>query len=144
MCESLLGLNDYLATSIPNLSQLTCSNLIETKKNKSNEMAGGTSPGRMRPSNHLGPDSKDEQELIKTQRTKKLYEGKQRRDALKKRTQEELVKLGQIHFITSAAELQGALADIEKSGLSVAKKRDKKLSLLKDQIKIREKSISRT
>ena len=54
------------------------------------------------------------------------------------------MKLGQIHFITSAAELQGALADIEKSGLSVAKKRDKKLSLLKDKIKIRKKSISRT
>ena len=34
LCKSLLGVNDHLITSIPNLCQLTWSNLIETKKNK--------------------------------------------------------------------------------------------------------------
>lgn len=40
LCESILGLNDHLTTSIPNLSQLTCSNLVEAKKNKSIKWLG--------------------------------------------------------------------------------------------------------
>ena len=34
LCESILGLNDYLTTAIPNLHQVTKSNLTELKKNK--------------------------------------------------------------------------------------------------------------
>ena len=37
LCESILGLNDYLTTAIPNLSQLSRSNLIQVKKNKTIE-----------------------------------------------------------------------------------------------------------
>jgi hypothetical protein len=33
VCESILGLNDYLTTAIPNLHQQTRSNLVEVKKN---------------------------------------------------------------------------------------------------------------
>lgn len=33
-CESILGLNDYLTTAIPNLHQMARSNLIQVKKNK--------------------------------------------------------------------------------------------------------------
>ena len=33
LCESILGLNDYLTTMIPNLNQMSCSNLVEIKKN---------------------------------------------------------------------------------------------------------------
>ena len=32
--ESVLGLNDYLTTAIPNLHQMARSNLVEVKKNK--------------------------------------------------------------------------------------------------------------
>ena len=32
VCESILGLNDYLTTAIPNLSQMACSNLVQVKK----------------------------------------------------------------------------------------------------------------
>ena len=32
MCESILGLNDYLSMAIPNMHQVTRSNLIEVKK----------------------------------------------------------------------------------------------------------------
>ena len=31
-CESILGLNDYLTTAIPNLHQMACSNIIQAKK----------------------------------------------------------------------------------------------------------------
>ena len=34
LCESLLGLNDHLTTTVSNLSQLSRSNLIEVKKNR--------------------------------------------------------------------------------------------------------------
>ena len=34
LCESILGLNDYLVTALPNMTQQTRSNLIEVKKNK--------------------------------------------------------------------------------------------------------------
>ena len=39
LCESILGLNDYLTTSIPNLHQLGRSYLVQVKK-KINEMVG--------------------------------------------------------------------------------------------------------
>lgn len=31
-CESILGLNDYLTSAIPNLTQASCSNLVQLKK----------------------------------------------------------------------------------------------------------------
>jgi len=34
VCESILGLNDYLTTAIPNMHQMTRSNLVQVKKNK--------------------------------------------------------------------------------------------------------------
>ena len=33
ICESILGLNDYLTTAVPNMHQMTRSNLVEVKKN---------------------------------------------------------------------------------------------------------------
>ena len=33
-CESILGLNDYLTTAIPNLHQMARSNLVQVKKTK--------------------------------------------------------------------------------------------------------------
>ncbi len=32
VCESILGLNDYLTTAIPNLHQMARSNLVQVKK----------------------------------------------------------------------------------------------------------------
>ena len=34
ICESILGLNDYLTSALPNLHQMSCSNLVQLKKNK--------------------------------------------------------------------------------------------------------------
>ena len=33
LCESILGLNDYLTTGIPNLHQVSRSNLVSVEKN---------------------------------------------------------------------------------------------------------------
>ena len=37
LCESILGLNDYLSTIIPNLHQMSKSNLVQAKKNKTSQ-----------------------------------------------------------------------------------------------------------
>ena len=37
LCESILGLNDYLFTAIPNMDQLTRSNMVQIKNNKTME-----------------------------------------------------------------------------------------------------------
>ena len=147
LCESLLGLNDHLTTSIPNLCQLTRSNLIETKKNKTmqwldelpQEERDQVVNFAVRLREKVKSDYREEREHVKAQRSKKLMEQKQRRDALKRRAQEELNKLDKLHLITSVAELREAIANIDESELSAAKKRDKKMSLLKDQINIRKK-----
>ena len=34
VCESILGLNDYPTTAVPNMHQMTTSNLTQVKKNK--------------------------------------------------------------------------------------------------------------
>ena len=34
ICESIPGLNDYLTTELPNLHQMSRSNLVQLKKNK--------------------------------------------------------------------------------------------------------------
>ena len=34
ICESILGLNDYLSTAIPNLHQMSQSNLVQVKKTR--------------------------------------------------------------------------------------------------------------
>ena len=43
LCESMLGLNDYLVTALPNMQQLTRSNLIEVKRNKTMKWYAGLS-----------------------------------------------------------------------------------------------------
>lgn len=44
LCESILGLNDYLVTALPNMAQQTRSNLIEVKKNKTISWLESLSP----------------------------------------------------------------------------------------------------
>ena len=39
LCESILGLNDYLTTAIPNLTQFTKSTMVTVKKKPDNEVA---------------------------------------------------------------------------------------------------------
>ena len=39
----MLGLNDYLVTALPNMQQLTRSNLIEVKRNKTMKWYAGLS-----------------------------------------------------------------------------------------------------
>ena len=149
LCESILGLNDYLTSAIPNMHQMTRSNLIEVKKNKT-----------MQWMNHLPEDQfetvvdyavkrrKDvmrecqEEERVRSEhRCEQMVRAKRRREALQQRVKKERNELSQLHLITSPEELAQALAEIDKTDISVSKKKAKKLDLLKTQVRIRKKVL---
>ncbi len=149
LCESILGLNDHLTTGIRNLSQLTRSNLIEVKKNKTVQWLN-TLPQEKQQEvvkmaakrrTQVKKDYQGEQEMIRVQRTKKLLLEKQKR---RKRAEEQLLKLSRVHLIASPSELRAALSKIDQSSISAAKKRTMKMSLVKDQINIRKKVHKQT
>ena len=150
ICESILGLNDYLCTALPNLSQMTRSNLVEIKKNKTipwfeqqpedrqNEIIDMACKRR---ATVLKEFKEEEQEQGRKRREHMLVE-KQKRDVLHERLKKEQDKLSKIHLITSPNELTEALVAIDKKSISKSKKKQEKLTLLKTQIKIRKKVLN--
>ena len=42
ICETILGLNDYFSTAIPNMSQESRSNIVQVKKKQNSQMVGHT------------------------------------------------------------------------------------------------------
>ena len=46
VCESILGLNDYLSVTMPNLHQMSKSNLVQAKKNKTVQWLAFSSAAR--------------------------------------------------------------------------------------------------
>lgn len=143
LCESILGLNDYLATTIPNLHQQSKSNLIQVKKNKTMRWL------------HELPDDKHDTVIelaVKRRKTvtqldkegaaqrsklrrEKMVRENCRREALKRRAAREKDRLSTLHLITSTDELKKCLSDI-----GCCKK--KKLALIRDQINIRKKLLN--
>lgn len=107
LCESILGLNDYLTTTIPNLHQMTRSNLIEVKNKTMQWM------------NHLPEDQfetvvdyavkrrkdvmreyQEEERVRSKQRCELMVQAKKRREALQQRAKKERDELSQLHLIT--------------------------------------------
>ena len=80
LCESILGLNDYLVTAIPNLHQDARSNMTQVKKNKTikwldelpekQQLEVVELAVEMKPIMEL--ESKKKSELIKSKRREKL------------------------------------------------------------------------
>ena len=149
ICESILGLNDYLSTALPNLSQMTRSNLVEIKKNKTipwfqqqpenrqNEIVEMACKRRAK----VLKEFKEEEKEQCSKRREHMLKEKQKRDALHERLKKEKDKLSKIHLITSPNELTEALVAIDKENISKSKKRQEKLALIKTQIKIRKKIL---
>ena len=149
LCESILGLNDYLTTAIPNLHQVTKSNLTELKKNKTmcwlNEQPKFAQEHLIelackRKASVLREIKEDEETLAK-QRRERMISEKKKRDALQSRIEKETNELSKLHLITTADELTQALVDIDQEKLSAAKKTAKKMALLRTQVKIRKKVL---
>ena len=108
LCESILGLNDYLCTAIPNLSQMTKSNLVEIKKNntlpwlhqqpvtKQNDIIEMACKRRAT----VMKEYKEEENEQSRKRREYMLTEKLKRDALCDRLKREKDMLSKVHLIT--------------------------------------------
>ena len=80
VCESILGLNDYLTTALPNLPQMARSNLVQVKKNKTLEWLSNL------------PDD-DQSAIVDLAVKQRRIVSKECRDEEKKRTQQRQQKM---------------------------------------------------
>ena len=145
LCESILGLNDYLTTAIPNLSQLSRSNLVQVKKNKTiqwfqqlpREQQHSVVELAVQKRAQVAKQHKEEEAIQSIQRREKMVHDKCRRDALEQRAKEEREKLSRLHLITSTKELEQALSEIDE----LPNKCEKKRALIKEQVNIWKKVL---
>jgi hypothetical protein len=75
------------------------------------------------------------------QRRHHMIQIKQKRDRREQKQAEECKKLLKVHLITSVRELDMVISNINDEQISSAKKRTKILSLLKEQVRVREKLL---
>ena len=149
LCESILGLNDYLTATIPNLQQLSRSNLVQVKKNQTMKWLDELPCEQqlkildlaVKERQNVAMEYKNEEEERSKQRRQNMLQAHLRREALKRKAQEERDELSHEHLITSSQELQEMLCSIEAENVSATRKKAKKVSLLKTQIKIRKKLL---
>lgn len=105
VCESILGLNDYLSMVMPNLHQMSKSNLIQVKKNKTMQWLNALPSDQQHDIVELArtsriqvkKDYKSAEEDRQKFRQDKMVREKTRRDALQKRAAEEKEKLSKVH-----------------------------------------------
>ena len=152
LCESILGLTDYLTTALPNLHQLARSNLVQAKKNKTLKWLSDLPDEEqlavvdldVQQRRQVTREYKKEEQLRAEQRRKHMIEANAKREAAQKKCREEKEKLSQMHLITTSKELKEELLKINSEKISPAKKRNKKITLLQTQVKIRKKVLSQS
>ena len=149
LCESILGLNDYLCTALPNLVQLTKSNLIEVKKNHTMKWFNELPKERqntiielaVKRRKEVREDFKEMQKIVSKKRQVRMLEQKKKADYMRKKQTAEMEKLSSLHLITSVTEFETVLSNIKDEGLSTRKENEKILNLLKEQVRIRKKLL---
>ena len=152
LCESILGLNDYLTTAIPNMTQFTKSTMVAVKKNKTIKWLQTLPEAQqddltlfaMQKRRDVTVAYKEEQIKLKRRRQELMIQAKERRELLEKKAAEERESLSKIHLITSVEELELLFADIDDSEGSAASKSNKKLAILKEQVRVRKKVVNQT
>ena len=152
VCESILGHNDYLTTAVPNLHQITRSNLVQVKRNETlkwlsslpddeqSEIVDLAVKQRRFVTRECNEDIKSRAEL----RQQRMLQENAKRLAKELKVREQREKLCQCHLITSSDELIEELLAIEKEATSVGQRKNKKVQLLKTQIQIRRKVLCQT
>jgi hypothetical protein len=148
ICESILGLNDWLHNNnMATASQRTKRNLIEAKKNKT--MGWLDSLSKEEQSMAIGKAMDNRKEAQELHKTKKEALKKERQAALseqiksKKITAEKLANLkdmlSNVMVIIGAHELDEILSKIDDEQTSVQKKRSRMKELIQMQVKLRKK-----
>ncbi len=149
VCESILGLNDYLTTQIPNLHQMSRSNLVQVKKNKTVHWLSQLPDGKqqavidmaVKRRRQVTQTYKHEDQMRKKYRQQVMIRDNAKREALKKKQHLEKEKLSNQHLITTAEELEQVLSQIDEENITTAKKKNKKREVLKTQVQIRRKVL---
>lgn len=144
VCESILGLNDYLSMVMPNLHQMSKSNLVQVKtmqwlntlpSDRQHDIVELARKNRIQVKKDYNSAEEDRRKF----RQEKMIREKNRRDALQKRADEEKDKLSKVYLIASMDELKCALSEIDQENISTVKKGQKKRALLREQINVRKK-----
>ena len=107
LCESILGLNDYLTTAIPNLF-LSRSNLVSVKKNKAmewldkfpNEQQLRVLDLAVETRKFVREECKEMEEQTTKKRLQNLKEAHLRQEALKQKAELEKERLSHVHLVT--------------------------------------------
>ena len=93
ICESILGLNDYLSTAIPNLDQAARSTLVAVKKNKTIKWLDDLPESKqdditllaLKSRHQVKAFHKKEQDELQLKRQELMLRAKNRREFLNKR-----------------------------------------------------------
>ena len=149
ICESILGLNDYLSTTLPNIQQQTRSNLTQIKKNKTMEWLHSLPQQRQDkvldvayPQRHDAMKQRQIEEKKRCElRKEKMLQEHTKLLADKQKKEETLIALSKIDLITTSEGLYSAIESIDDEDISVTTKNTKKTKLLRDQIHIRKKLL---
>ena len=146
ICESILGLNDYLQSALTNASQRTKSNLIEAKKNKT--IAWLNAQPTENQQNFIEMATKQRQTVAMESKRQMASVKAQRQQVMKETMEKQIekdLKLQQIRneltgafLVISKTHLQSALTEIENDRhMSTLQKTEKQRELIKTQYKIR-------
>ena len=128
-----------MTTSIPNLHQLSRSNLILVKKNKTiqwfqqlpKEQQHSIVELAIKRKAEVAKQYKEEEAMRSVQRHQKMFHDKCQHDALKQRAKEERERLSNLHLLTSTEELKEALSENDSQSVSLRKKCEKKRALIR-------------
>lgn len=124
VCKSILGHNDYVTTADPNLHQITCSNLVQVKRNETlkwlssllDDEQSGIVDLAVKRRRFVTRECKED---IKSRA--ELRQQRMLQENAKRLTK----KLCQYHLITSSDDLIEELLAIEKEATGIGQKKQK-------------------
>ena len=149
ICETILALNDYLTSAIPNMHQQTRSNLVEVKKNGtmawyeslSSEKQEAITKLAIKQRKQVIEECKEDEKKQSEKRQETMKLSHQRRQTMKAKALREKEVLSQQHLIATVQELLEVLDEIDSESISPSKRKQKKLKLLRTQVNIRKKVL---
>ena len=152
VCESILGLNDYLTTALPNLHQMSRTNLVQVKKNRTMtwlshlpaEKQAAVIDMAVKQRRQVKQICNDEHTARVEHRRQAMINEHAKREGAKKKLSEEKEKLSKLHLIALPQELEEEMVRIDLMDVSTAKKNSLKISTMKTQIQIRKKVLAQT
>ena len=152
ICESILGLNDWITNNTPNLNQFTKSTLVEVKKNKT--MTWLTSLTKERNCTVINTAQqkrismeikiREEEHVLHQKRIQKMEQEKKKAQDREQRRQTEIDKLSTVSYIDLEENLLKEIEIINNDKTrTIPGKEKKKLEILKDQIRFRNKIMNK-